>query len=175
MVRCPEGYTKECFYQKPANDHIPEAIGRVDIPGDDETAYYMVADSVEALVGLLPMGVPELHTWGAKRSRLERPDRIILDLDPDPAVEWSSVIEGAQRLRTLLEELDPASFVKTTGGKGLHIAVLLVWDELSVDIKSDHYTLANLPGRLRTLRHDPWKDYFSMKQNITNAMRRRLA
>jgi bifunctional non-homologous end joining protein LigD len=59
---------------------------------------------------------------------------MILDLDPDPAVEWSSVIEGAQLLRTLLEELDLASFVKTTGGKGLHVVVPLqrvhTWDEV---------------------------------------------
>ncbi len=247
VVRCPEGYTKECFYQKHANDRIPEAIGRVEIPGDNGTDCYMVADSLEALVGLVQMGVLELHTWGSKRDKLERPDRIVLDLDPDPAVEWPSVIEGAQLLRTLLDELNLASFVKTTGGKGLHIAVPLqrvhtwdevktfskaladhlarmipdrflanmskrkrkgkifvdylrnargatavaafstrarpgaplsvplAWDELSVDIRSDHYMLANLPDRLRTLRHDPWKDYFSLKQKITKTMMRRVA
>lgn len=117
VVRCPEGYTKECFYQKHANDRMPEAIGKVEILGDEGTATYMVADSLEALMGLVQMGVLELHTWGAKRDKLERPDRIIFDLDPDPAVEWSSVIEGAQLLRTLLDELNLASFVKTTGGR----------------------------------------------------------
>ncbi len=246
VVRCPEGYTKECFYQKHANDRIPEAVGRVEIAEEEGTASYMVADSLEALVGLVQMGVLELHTWGAKRDKLERPDRMILDLDPDPAVEWSLVIEGAQLLRTLLDELGLMSFVKTTGGKGLHIAVPLqrvhtwdevksfskalaehlarlipdrflatmskqkrkgkiyvdylrnargatavaafstraragaplsvpiAWDELSVEMRSDHYTLGNLPDRLRAFRKDPWKDYFSAKQKITNTMLRQL-
>ena len=242
LVRCPEGYNKECFYQKHANDRIPEAVGRVDIPEDDGTASYMVADSPAALVGLVQMGVLELHTWGSKRDKLERPDRMILDLDPDPAVEWSAVIEGAQLLRTLLNELNLASFVKTTGGKGLHIvvplqrvhtwdevktfskaladhlvhtiperflanmskhkrkgkiyidylrnargatavaaystrarqgapiSVPLAWEELSVDLRSDHFTMTNLPERLGQLRKDPWKDYFTAKQRISRRM-----
>ena len=242
LVRCPEGYNKECFYQKHANDRIPEAVGRVDIPEDDGTASYMVADSPAALVGLVQMGVLELHTWGSKRDKLERPDRMILDLDPDPAVEWSAVIEGAQLLRTLLNELNLASFVKTTGGKGLHIvvplqrvhtwdevktfskaladhlvhtiperflanmskhkrkgkiyidylrnargatavaaystrarqgapiSVPLAWEELSVDLRSDHFTMTNLPERLGDLRKDPWKNYFTAKQRISRKM-----
>jgi bifunctional non-homologous end joining protein LigD len=144
LVRCPEGYDKECFYQKHANDRIPEAVGRVEIPEDDGTACYMVADSLAALAGLVQMGVLELHTWGSKRDRLDNPDRMILDLDPDPAVAWASVVEGAQLLRTLLSELNLASFVKTTGGKGLHVVVPLqrvhTWDEVKAFSKSlaDH-------------------------------------
>lgn len=77
---------------------------------------------------------------GAKRDKLDRPDRMILDLDPGPAVDWSSVIEGAQLLRTLLSELNLTSFVKTTGGKGLHVVVPLqrvhTWDEVKTFSKS---------------------------------------
>ncbi len=188
------------------------------------------------------MGVLELHTWGSKRDKLERPDRMILDLDPDPAVEWSAVIEGAQLLRTLLNELNLASFVKTTGGKGLHVvvplqrvhtwdevktfskaladhlvhtiperflanmskqkrkgkiyidylrnargatavaaystrarpgapvSVPLAWEELSVDLRSDHFTMSNVPERLEHLRKDPWKNYSSTKQRISRKM-----
>ncbi len=243
LVRCPEGYTKECFYQKHANDRIPEAVGRVEIPEEDGgTACYMVADSLAALVGLVQMGVLELHTWGAKRDKLDRPDRMILDLDPDPAVPWQSVIEGALLARTLLDELNLASFVKTTGGKGLHVvvplqrvhtwdevkafskaladhlvrmiperfianmskkqrkdkiyldylrnakgatavaaystraragasvSVPLAWDELSVDIPSNYFTVGNVPHRLNDLRQDPWKGYFTAKQRITRTM-----
>jgi bifunctional non-homologous end joining protein LigD len=247
LVRCPEGYDKECFYQKHANDRIPAAVGRVEIPEDDGTACYMVADSLAALAGLVQMGVLELHTWGSKRDRLDNPDRMILDLDPDPAVAWASVVEGAQLLRTLLSELNLASFVKTTGGKGLHVvvplqrvhtwdevkafskaladhleqmiperflanmskqkrkgkiyvdylrnakgatavaaystrarpgapvSVPLSWDELSSDVRSDQFTLGNLGDRLRRLKRDPWREYFSMKQRITRKMVTALA
>jgi bifunctional non-homologous end joining protein LigD len=134
LVRCPEGHTAECFYQKHANETVSEAIGRVEIPEDNKTSIYMVADSLAAVVGLVQMGVLELHTWGAKRDLLDRPDRIILDLDPDPSVPWKSVVEAAQLARTLLHELNLESFLKTTGGKGLHVVLPLQrghsWDEV---------------------------------------------
>ena len=85
----------------------------------------MIADSLPAVIGLVQMGVLELHTWGAKRDGLDRPDRIIVDLDPDPTVPWKCVIEAAQLVRTLLNELIFECFVKTTGGKGLHVVSAL--------------------------------------------------
>lgn len=123
LVRCPEGYQQECFYQKHASDHIPDVIERVEIPTKDASAVYMIADSLPALIGLVQLGVLELHTWGVTRDRLDRPDRFILDLDPAPDVAWPMVVEAALLLKTLLEELDLQSFVKTTGGKGLHVVV----------------------------------------------------
>ena len=77
----------------------------------------MTADSLPAVIGLVQMGVLELHTWGAKRDGLDRPDPIIVDLDPDPIVTWKRVIEAAQLVRTLLNELDLECFVKLTGGR----------------------------------------------------------
>ncbi|MBS0170706.1 MAG: DNA ligase D [Nitrospira sp.] len=123
LVRCPEGYQRECFYQKHATDHIPDVIERVEISTKDSSAVYMIADSLPALIGLVQLGVLELHTWGATRDRLDRPDRFVLDLDPAPEVPWPMVVEAALLLKTLLEELELQSFVKTTGGKGLHVVV----------------------------------------------------
>jgi bifunctional non-homologous end joining protein LigD len=80
------------------------------------------------------MGVLELHPWGARTDKLERPDRMILDLDPDPQLPWTQVVEAAHRVHQLLEDLGLMSFVKTTGGKGLHIVTPLDrrhdWEEV---------------------------------------------
>lgn len=94
---------------------------------------YLVADSAEALVSLAQMGILEIHTWNSTVSKLERPDRVVLDLDPDPSVSLERVIAAALLLRERLAALDLESFVKTTGGKGFHVVVPLApgnrWDE----------------------------------------------
>src|SRR5690242_10729653 len=69
------------------------------------------------------MGVLEVHIWGSLADDYEKPDRLVFDLDPDPSIGWAKVVEGARQLRALFEELDLESFVKTTGGKGLHIVL----------------------------------------------------
>jgi bifunctional non-homologous end joining protein LigD len=71
------------------------------------------------------MGVLEIHVWGSRDGQLEKPDRLVFDLDPDPSVEWPRVIRAARQMRALLEELGLRSYLKTTGGKGLHLAVPL--------------------------------------------------
>src|SRR5690606_10129933 len=89
---------------------------------------------LQGLIALVQLGVLELHTWGARRDRVEKPDRIVLDLDPDPAVPWKRVVEAAQRVREAFGLLELESFVKTTGGKGLHVVVPFRrgpdWDEV---------------------------------------------
>jgi len=151
LVRCPEGYQK-CFYQKHVNEGVPQAISRVEIEEDDSRATYMVADTLDAVLGLVQMGVLELHTWGATRDRLDRPDRLTFDLDPDPSVPWTQVVEAARLTRTLLEELDLVCFLKTTGGKGLHVVVPIQrshdWDEVKAFAKAvaDHM-VATIPQR----------------------------
>ncbi len=118
LVRCPQGGEKKCFFQKHYNETSAEQIQQVEIPGNGT---YMMANNLTAVIAMVQMGVLELHTWGSKKSHLMKPDRITLDLDPDPAVPWAKVIEAAQLVKFLLEEIGLASFVKTTGGKGLHI------------------------------------------------------
>ncbi len=83
----------------------------------------MMADSVPAIVALLQMGVLELHPWGSRARRLGFPDRIIFDLDPDDAVGWDELKQAALIVKTLLENIGLAPFLKTTGGKGLHVVV----------------------------------------------------
>jgi bifunctional non-homologous end joining protein LigD len=83
----------------------------------------MMADSVPAIVALLQMGVLEMHPWGSRAHSLGRPDRIIFDLDPDDAVAWEDLRQAALIVKTLLENIGLAPFLKTTGGKGLHVVV----------------------------------------------------
>jgi bifunctional non-homologous end joining protein LigD len=123
LVRCPEGQRKACFFQKHAGPGVSDAIHRVKVPG--EASEYLMVDDVAGLVSLVQMGVLEMHPWGSRLDEIESPDRLIFDLDPDPSVEWKRVIEDARRVRALLGEFDLQSFVKTTGGKGLHVVVPL--------------------------------------------------
>ena len=151
LVRCPEGY-QDCFYQKHANEKVPKAIGRIEIKEDGGRGIYMLAESREALLGLVQMGVLEVHTWGSTKDRLERPDRLTFDLDPDPSVTWPQVIEAAHLTKTLLEELGLICFLKTTGGKGLHIVTpiqrTLDWNEVKrfAKLVADHL-VATIPQR----------------------------
>ncbi|WQG57816.1 hypothetical protein RHM66_23415 [Pseudomonas sp. RTB3] len=92
----------------------------------------MLINNIEALVGAVQMNTIELHTWNAVSKNLQKPDRFILDLDPDPALPWKSMIEATQLTLTVLDELGLKSFLKTSGGKGIHIVVPLTpkadWD-----------------------------------------------
>jgi bifunctional non-homologous end joining protein LigD len=135
LVRCPEGQRGQCFYQKHVGAGMPEDVARVRIrEGGGATAWYPYVEDLAGLVALSQIGVLEIHPWGARVGRLERPDRLVLDLDPAPGVAWARVVEGALAVRALLGDLGLVSFVKTTGGKGLHVVAPLRpaagWDAL---------------------------------------------
>ncbi len=123
LVRCPDGAGKPCFYQKHVNHMLPPGIGSVMVAdkkgGQPEP--YITLNSAEALAGLAQMGVLEVHPWGSCNGDLEHPDRVIFDLDPDEDLPWSTVTVAALEVRKRLEKIGLESFVKTTGGKGLHI------------------------------------------------------
>ncbi len=125
IVRCPEGIGKPCFFQKHIGMGLPPGIRSVPVPDKKggPTEQYLTLDSPEGLVGLAQMGVLEIHPWGSKNDNLEKPDRIIFDLDPDEAIDWKTLAATAMEFRSRLENLDLKSFVKTTGGKGLHVVV----------------------------------------------------
>jgi bifunctional non-homologous end joining protein LigD len=134
LVRCPNGPKAQCFYQKNINESVPEAIESVPIPDQDGTSHYMMANSLAALIGLVQMGVLEIHPWGATADDLDLPDRMFFDLDPDVGLGFEKVIEAARLLHARLADLGLISFLKTTGGKGLHVVVPLErrhsWDEM---------------------------------------------
>jgi bifunctional non-homologous end joining protein LigD len=135
LVRCPEGRREQCFYQKHVGAGIPEEVKRVRIrESGGGTAAYPYVDDLPGLVALSQLGVLEIHPWGARVGRLDRPDRLVLDLDPAPGVAWARVVEAALTARAILTDLGLVSFLKTTGGKGLHVVVPLRpeagWDPL---------------------------------------------
>jgi bifunctional non-homologous end joining protein LigD len=140
LVRCPDGWSNPCFYQKHADRSVNEAVARVPVPDGDGTATYFSAGTAAALVGLVQWGVIELHPWGARSPRLDRPDRLIFDLDPDDNLPWESLVTAVRQLRTLLAEMHLVGFLKTTGGKGLHVVLpiraTLTWDEAKSFSKS---------------------------------------
>jgi bifunctional non-homologous end joining protein LigD len=133
LVRCPEGLAKPCFYQKHTGWWAPEALRRVKIQEKTKVGEYLVVDDVAGLVALAQIGILEIHTWNSRADALEHPDRIVFDLDPDTALPWSRVVEAAHKVRDRLAADGLESFVKTTGGKGLHVVVPLAgkptWDQ----------------------------------------------
>lgn len=240
LLRCPEGILKECFFQKHLNknDNKQLELFESTVKKKNNTEKFFYIKNVKGLLKLVQMGVLEIHPWGSKADKPDKPDRIIFDLDPDINIKWSKIVDCALRIKKELEELGLKSFVKTTGGKGLHIvipiqrrynwdtvlnfskvfvqylvkkypkeyidtmskakrsgkiyidylrnhmgataigaystrarenapiATPISWNELSAKMKSDYFTLRNLPDRLLKLKDDPWSDFFKLKQKL---------
>ena len=119
LLRCPGGVTEQCFFQKHGWKGMNKHIGQASDPNDDEPV--LTIDSREGLLGLVQGGVLEIHPWGSSMKALEKPDMIIMDLDPGEGVEWSVVIDAALEVKHRLEAAGLSAFVKTSGGKGLHV------------------------------------------------------
>ncbi|WP_375461295.1 DNA ligase D [uncultured Enterovirga sp.] len=238
LVRCPSGSEGGCFFQKHSwaglSDHILRETIR-DEGGEEEVLY--VRD-LRGVVALVQAGVLEIHPWGSTMADVDRADRITMDLDPGDDVDFVDVIAGAQEIRDRLRTFGLESFVKTTGGKGLHVvlpltgpagwgevkafakaladsmakdsptrfiakstksarrgviyvdylrngrgataiaaystrarptapvSVPLRWDELTPTLRPNHFTVANLPGRLRGLKQDPWAAISTTRQQL---------
>ena len=134
LVRAPDGVAGEQFFQRHASRTGIPGAEQLDPQLDPGHAPLLRIASAKALVGAAQMGALELHTWNAALDDLEKPDRFVLDLDPDPALPWQRMIEATQLTLTLLDELGLTAFLKTSGGKGMHILVPLQrhhgWDEV---------------------------------------------
>jgi bifunctional non-homologous end joining protein LigD len=137
LVRCPEGRHKPCFFQKKIFPGSPPSIGTVEIR---EVVDYMKVTDMAGLVGLAQLGTLEIHTWGCHADKVERPDIMVFDLDPDPDLPWERVALGALDVRRRLGEIGLTSFVKTTGGKGLHVSApirrTIDWDSFKAWTKA---------------------------------------
>ncbi len=123
LVRCPIGRGKGCFYQKHPDDGMPRSLKTITIEEKDGPALYLWIDDVASLLSLAQLGVLEIHTWGSCVDQPYMPDRLVFDLDPGPGVTWPRVVETALLVRERLEPLGFTPFVKTTGGRGLHVVV----------------------------------------------------
>ena len=119
LVRCPGGVDQGCFFQKHAWAGIGQHVLRSRDPEDGEEI--LAIESLEGLLSLVQASVLEIHVWGATLDNIEKPDGITFDLDPAPELEWTDVVAGAIEVRDRLKRAGLDSFVKTTGGKGLHV------------------------------------------------------
>lgn len=126
LVRCPRGNARECFVQRRASDGFPASLRRVEIEMQDGEATYLVAEDLDGVLELVQLGTLELHTWNVRRDRVDRPDRVIFDLDPGDGVEFSGVASAAVAVRDRLAELGLRSFAKTSGGRGIHVVAPIV-------------------------------------------------
>lgn len=132
LMRAPAGVKGELFFQKHLQALDLKGFRQLDASLDPGHAPLVMVAAPEGLVHAAQMNVMEFHTWNAKRDRIERPDRMTLDLDPGEGVQWIQVQEAAHLVKVLLDELGLSAFLKTSGGKGLHIVVPILrryeWD-----------------------------------------------
>jgi len=154
LVRCPEGYTKECFFQRHAMKGMSDTIKEIAIAGGESKKKYLYIDGEPGLFGLVQIGVLEIHDWGVSLDHISKPDRIVFDLDPDEELELAILKAAAIEVRDFLADLGLKSFLRSTGGKGLHVVAPLTpkrgWAEVKafskavadaiVSVRPDRYT-----------------------------------
>jgi bifunctional non-homologous end joining protein LigD len=140
LLRCPDGVAGQCFFQKHRWKGQSKSILTFRDPQDDSGEPMLAVDGLDGLIGLVQGGVLEIHVWQSTLADLERPDQIVMDLDPGEGVAWTSMIEAAREVRARLEDAGLQSFVKTSGGKGLHVVAPLVpsagWDNVKAFAKA---------------------------------------
>ena len=135
LIRCPENWS-DCFFQRHVTESTPKILKSITIENKkNEKEDYLYLDSVEGLFSLVQMNVLEIHPWGSLIHTIEKPDFIIFDLDPESSVAWKAIVQAAFEVKHYLEEYQLTSFVKTTGGKGLHIVAPIDpeynWDKVN--------------------------------------------
>lgn len=145
VVRCPQGSAKPCFFQKHVVGNLPDGIDGIDIRGHRSGVVesYITLSSALGLAGLAQMGVLEIHPWGSTNRDIEKPDRLVFDLDPDEAISWKTLAEAAREVRLRLKDCKLESFLKTTGGKGLHVVAPIQPEHDWPAIKEFAHDIAN--------------------------------
>jgi bifunctional non-homologous end joining protein LigD len=143
LVRCPEGARKECFFQKHASAGLDSKRLRL-VPEDDD--HVISIDNLDGLIALVQAGVLEIHVRGSTVERLDAANRIVFDLDPAPEVGWPQVIAAARDVRERLDALGLSAYLKTTGGKGLHVVVPIQyaeWDRVKAFTRAFAFEMAS--------------------------------
>lgn len=137
LVRCPRGSGGSCFYQKHGSDGLPDEIRRMDVTEKSgKTDSYLYVEDGAGLVSAVQMGTLEFHTWWSRIDDLERPDRLVFDLDPDEGLGFARVKEAAVELRDRLGDLGLRSLPLVTGGKGVHVVAPLQRRRRGDDVKA---------------------------------------
>lgn len=125
VIRCPEGTAKACFFQKHMSQGL-EHVGRKKLKEETGAqATYIYPRDATSVIELVQFGTLEFHPWGATVAQPDKADRVVFDLDPGPGVAWKRMLSAARLVRKLLSRIGLESFVRTTGGKGLHVVVPL--------------------------------------------------
>jgi len=125
VIRCPTGDAKDLFYQRHAFQGIPDGVETIDLADEEGRAAFITVTEPKGFLGLTQFGAVEFHLWGCRIDDPEHPDRLIIDLDPDTDLPWVRVCDAAEMLRDRLEQMSFDVFLRTTGGKGLHLVMAL--------------------------------------------------
>jgi len=154
LVRCPEGIEGERFFQRHAMKGMSDAIKQIPISGGESKKPYLFLNGEAGLFGLVQISTVEIHDWGVSLDHLYEPDRLVFDLDPDEGLDIDVLKAAAVEVRDFLTDLGLKSFLKSTGGKGLHVVAPIApkqgWDEVKafakaiadtlVEVRADRYT-----------------------------------
>ena len=126
LIRCPQGRAKHCFFQKHDTGSMSEAVHHIPVKeSDGDVADYLYVSDAKGILECVQMGTIEFHGWGSRIKPLEKPDRLVFDLDPDVGLGFDAVKKGAERLRALLADLGLVTFPLLSGGKGIHVVAPL--------------------------------------------------
>jgi bifunctional non-homologous end joining protein LigD len=151
LLRCPEGAAGECFFQKHISPGFPPSVHEVWDP--EARRKWIYIDDLDGLLGLVQMSAVEYHVWGGTAAKLDIADRLVMDLDPATGVPWKRVVEAAQEVRERLSTLGLKSFVRTSGGKGLHVVLPLNPGSDWTTAKSFAHALAESMSREQPKRY----------------------
>ncbi|WP_342640547.1 non-homologous end-joining DNA ligase [Rhodoligotrophos ferricapiens] len=155
LVRCPTGRQKKCFFQRHAGSGVPAELREVAVAGHEDAGAYLYINDARGLIALVQMGVLEIHPWGSRIDRPDRPDRVIFDLDPGEGLGFADVVKAAHEVRAELERLGLMALVKTTGGKGLHVVVPIERRHEWAEVKAFARSLAESMSKAAPERYLP--------------------
>jgi len=134
LLRCPDGAEGTCFFQKHYLESLGGGVKAIKLKQKSGAEDYIYVDDVQGLLALVQMNTLEFHPWGSRIDDPEKPDRMVFDLDPDEGIGWKQVVAAARDVRARLRDAGLESFVRVTGGKGLHVVVPIrrgpSWDQV---------------------------------------------